>query len=83
VREAAVLGADHPELGQEVRAVVVPAQGARPTPEALAAWVGERLAAYKVPTRWDLREEPLPRNATGKVVKPVLAEGGGSPFVEE
>lgn len=83
VREAAVLGADHPELGQEVWAIVVPAEGARPAPEALAAWVGARLAAFKVPTRWELRQTPLPRNATGKVLKPVLAAGGGSPFVEE
>ena len=37
--------------------------------EMLAAWVAETLARYKVPTVWDLRSEPLPRNAAGKVLK--------------
>jgi len=83
VAEAAVLGVDHPELGQEVMAVVVPRPGARPEPKQLRSWVGERLASYKVPSRWELRREPLPRNATGKVLKQVLAEGGENPFIEE
>jgi long-chain acyl-CoA synthetase len=83
VAEAAVLGVDHEELGQEVKAVVVPRAGARPDPQALAAWVGETLAAYKVPAHWEIREEPLPRNAAGKVLKNVLAGAAKNQFVEE
>jgi len=72
VREAAVYGIEHDEWGQEVKAVVVPEAGASLSPEELAAWCGETLAAYKVPTAWEIRTDPLPRNPAGKVLKNVL-----------
>jgi acyl-CoA synthetase (AMP-forming)/AMP-acid ligase II len=83
VDEAAVVGAPHEALGQEVKAIVVAAPGREPRPEALAAWVAERLAAFKVPSHWEIRREPLPRNATGKVLKNVLLGEGSNPFAEE
>jgi acyl-CoA synthetase (AMP-forming)/AMP-acid ligase II len=72
VVEAAVVGADHPVHGQEVKAIVVVEPGAQVDVDELARFVGETLAPYKVPTVWELRHEPLPRNATGKVLKTVL-----------
>jgi len=83
VREAAVYGVDHAELGQEVKAVVVPADDAELDPGELARFVGERLAYFKVPAHWEIRRDPLPRNATGKVLKNVLTQGAVNPFVEE
>jgi acyl-CoA synthetase (AMP-forming)/AMP-acid ligase II len=83
VAEAAVVGVDHPELGQEVLAVVVAADGARPDPEELRSWVSERLAYFKVPARLELRASPLPRNAAGKVMKHLLRGAEANPFVEE
>jgi acyl-coenzyme A synthetase/AMP-(fatty) acid ligase len=65
---------DHPDLGQEVKAYVVPVPGASVTGADLAAWVGEALAYYKVPSQWEIRSEPLPRTATGKIVKNALAD---------
>jgi acyl-CoA synthetase (AMP-forming)/AMP-acid ligase II len=83
VLEVAVVGVDHPELGQEVKAYVVPVEGATLTAEELGAWCGEALAYYKVPTHWEIREAPLPRNATGKIVKAALADPSLHTFVDE
>jgi acyl-CoA synthetase (AMP-forming)/AMP-acid ligase II len=69
VLESAVLGVPHEDLGQEVAAVVVVAEPGAVTPEQLRAFVAERLAYFKVPSRWVITAEPLPRNATGKVVR--------------
>lgn len=73
VLEAAVYGLDDAETGQAVTASVVPRPGAALDEADLRSWCAETLAGYKVPTRWDLRSEPLPRNAAGKVVKGALS----------
>lgn len=71
VSEVAVIGVDHRDHGQEVKAVVVAAEATFDV-DNLTAWCRETLAPYKVPTVWERRDEPLPRNASGKVVKGVL-----------
>ncbi|RSN62282.1 class I adenylate-forming enzyme family protein [Actinomadura sp. WAC 06369] len=75
VRECVVLGVPHADLGQEVTAVVVFAD-AVPAEDEIAAFARERLAYYKVPSRWRLTTEPLPRNATGKVVRREVETSG-------
>ena len=42
--------------------------------EELAEYLKEELAYFKVPSRWRITEEGLPRNATGKVRRRVLEE---------
>jgi acyl-CoA synthetase (AMP-forming)/AMP-acid ligase II len=83
VAEVAVVGVPHEDLGQEVLAVCVLAPGESVTAEELTAWCAEALAYFKVPAHVEFRTEPLPRNATGKVLKHVLTEAGASDFVEE
>ncbi len=86
VAEAAVVGVEHAELGQEVKAILVARPGHRPDPDTLSRFVGERLAYFKVPSHWQLREAPLPRNAAGKVMKHLLSDGAPdseAPFVED
>ena len=73
VRECVVLGSPHPDLGQEVLAVVVADPDQAPSEAELAAFVRERLAYYKVPSKWRIGKEPLPRNATGKVIRREVA----------
>jgi long-chain acyl-CoA synthetase len=83
VVEAAIVGVEHAELGQEVKAIVVPRPGVSPNTDALAGFLAEWLAPYKVPAHWEIRNQPLPRNATGKVLKKILLEGRENPFVDE
>jgi len=68
VVEAAVVGVPHPDLGEEVAAVVVLRQGACATPEELSQFVKERVAPYKYPRRIQLVKE-LPKSNTGKILK--------------
>jgi len=72
VAEVAVVGMDHRTLGQEVKAVVVPRAGRSVTPKQVQDWVAGMLAYYKVPAHVEVRTAPLPRNATGKILKRLL-----------
>ncbi|MEU6984667.1 class I adenylate-forming enzyme family protein [Streptomyces sp. NPDC046324] len=74
VLDAAVLGVPHPTLGEEVAAVVRLKAASTVTAEELRAHAGARLAAFKVPAHVLVRDDELPRNATGKVLKRQLRE---------
>jgi long-chain acyl-CoA synthetase len=74
VHEAAVFGVPHERLGEEVAAVVVVREGYALTSAELQTFLAERLAGFKVPSRLQVRSEPLPRNASGKFLKRRLRE---------
>jgi long-chain acyl-CoA synthetase len=80
VVDAAVVGVAHKTLGEEVKAVVQLRPGSDATSEDLRAFCREHLADFKVPEYVELRDEPLPRNPAGKVLKNML-RGGESAFV--
>lgn len=67
VRECIVLGVPDTDLGQAVAAVVVVESGAEAGEDELRHHTLAGLARYKVPSRWLITTEALPRNATGKV----------------
>jgi long-chain acyl-CoA synthetase len=83
VVEAAVFGVDDATHGQTVKAVVVVRQGTVLDPDVLRAFCAETLSSYKVPADLEIGTTPLPRNATGKVMKHVLAGTSASAFVDE
>jgi acyl-CoA synthetase (AMP-forming)/AMP-acid ligase II/alcohol dehydrogenase class IV len=70
ISEAAVFGIPHPELGEEVMAVVVTEK------EISAEWLQQQLrltlASFAVPSRWLVRKEKLPVNLAGKMDKSAL-----------
>ena len=74
VSDVAVIGVPHDVLGEEVGAVVLRTPGSSVTAEELQAHVKERLAAFKVPAHFFFRDEPLPRNPQGKVLKRELKD---------
>ena len=78
VQESAVVGVPHPDFGEAVTAVVVPARGAACEEKQLIAALRSRLANFKVPKRVYIVDE-LPRNAMGKVQKNVLRERYAAP----
>ncbi len=77
-----MVGVDHPELGEEVKAVIELAPGAELTADDVRRWVGEKLADFKVPAHVEFHDGKLPRNASGKLLKNVLRGTGDVSFAE-
>ena len=73
VMDAAVFGIPDEEWGEKVHAVVQPKPGAELDLVALEGFVNERLAGYKRPRSWEIREE-LPRTESGKLLKRLLRD---------
>ena len=82
VDESAVIGIPNDDLGQEVMAIVS-TQNSQLSDDELAIWVGNELADFKVPSKWKFTNSPLPRNASGKLMKHVLIDTSKNIMVEE
>jgi len=82
VHEVAVIGVPDAKWGEAVTAVVVARPGAAPAAAALLEHARRQLAGYKCPRSVTfIRDEEMPRTATGKILHRVLRDrlGGGPP----
>jgi long-chain acyl-CoA synthetase len=76
VADVAVIGAPHPEMGEQVVAVVQPrdmADAGDDLRSELMAWLRPRLSGIKLPRQMDFDAE-LPRTPTGKLVKRLVRD---------
>ena len=69
---AAVIGVPHESHGEEIKAVVIRAEGSTVTEDELVAWSKEQMAAFKYP-RIVAFVDNLPMTATGKILKRELS----------
>jgi long-chain acyl-CoA synthetase len=74
VQDVAIIGLPHRMLGEEVAAVIEPRAGHVIDPADIQAFVAARLAKFKAPTQVLIADGPLPRTATGKVLKRELKQ---------
>jgi acyl-CoA synthetase (AMP-forming)/AMP-acid ligase II len=73
VKEVAVIGVPDAKWGERVHAVVVAHADAAVTEAELVAWCRDRIAGYKRPRSVAfIRDDDMPRTATGKVLHRVL-----------
>jgi long-chain acyl-CoA synthetase len=72
VLDVALVGVPHRTLGEEVKAVVQLRAGSTTTAADIQAHCAAHLAAFKVPEYVEFRDEPLPRNPAGKILKQLL-----------
>ena len=71
-----MFGIPNEDWGEEVKAVVEPAEGVAPTPELAAeilAYCAERLAKFKTPKSIDFTDS-MPRDPNGKLYKRKLRD---------
>jgi acyl-CoA synthetase (AMP-forming)/AMP-acid ligase II len=72
VGEAAVVAVPDEMMGEKVGAVIVPSAGQAFDVAAVIDYTREHLADFKVPQYVAVREQPLPRNPGGKLLKTQL-----------
>jgi long-chain acyl-CoA synthetase len=76
IADIAVFGVPHPDWGEEIKAVVQPADGVEPgeeLTEEILAYAKERLAKFKLPRTIDYIDE-MPRDPNGKLYKRKLRQ---------
>jgi acyl-CoA synthetase (AMP-forming)/AMP-acid ligase II len=67
VAEASVFGMPDDRLGEVPVAVIYPSDGEQLTDEELKAFLEPRISAFKIPARFIIVDQPLPKLGTGKI----------------
>lgn len=78
--EAAVFGVPDRDLGERVKTVILRRPGSNLSVADVQAHVGRLLAKFKVPEEVEFSVDPLPRNASGKLLKNILRKTGTASF---
>lgn len=73
IQEAVIVGIPDPYRGETVKAFIVLKEGHQVTEEELNSFCRENLAAYKVPRRYEFRDE-LPKTIIGKILRRQLVD---------
>lgn len=74
VADIGCIGIPHPEMGEELKALVIPTDPANlPDPGELSTWLRERLSSYKCPRSYELVTD-VHRNTMGKINKRKLRD---------
>lgn len=75
VLDVAVIGKPDTKWGESVHGVIVLRDGAQTTEQEIIAWCTGRIADYKRPRSVEfIRDEDMPRTATGKILHRVLRD---------
>jgi long-chain acyl-CoA synthetase len=72
IAEVAVVALPHPDLGEEVAAILVPTPTGTIEIGEVEYFARQRLALFEVPTAWRVSDTPLPTTPSGKVAKAAL-----------
>lgn len=73
IQEVTVVGVPDEYRGETVKAFIVPKQGVTLTEKELDKFCRKRLAAFKVPRKYEFKNE-LPKSAIGKVLRRKLVD---------
>ncbi|CAH0346284.1 AMP-binding protein [Bacillus sp. CECT 9360] len=73
IQELVVAGVPDPYRGETVKAYIVLKEGATVTEEELNEFARKHLASYKVPRKYEFRNE-LPKTTVGKILRRALVE---------
>jgi long-chain acyl-CoA synthetase len=74
VYDVALIGVPDVAMGEQPLAIVQVRPGTTVTEDELRAFVGHRIARFKVPAHVVFRDDALPRTATGKLLKRQLRD---------
>ncbi|MBG11453.1 MAG: long-chain fatty acid--CoA ligase [Gammaproteobacteria bacterium] len=74
VSEVSVYGIPDPRLGEVPCATIMLREGQTTTADELTDFLRDRIAAFKIPSKFYFQREQLPRIASGKIAKKILRQ---------